>query len=124
MIEKKIIEAKEDTPEIILDYENKTIKISGYSFPDNAIDIYKPIIDWISENLNKLDSLTIEINFKILSSASNKQIYEIMYLLEDYYKKGKDIKVKWYYNKEDDDMEYEGNSFKQTFDIPIELISI
>ena len=46
-MEKLIIEETEDTPEIILDPEQNIFKISKISVPENALDFYKPVLEWI-----------------------------------------------------------------------------
>ncbi len=119
---RKIIDAKEDSPEIIMDFDNRLLKITGSSYPEDAVKVYRDVINWLMENASKFDSLTCEFDYKILSSASNRQVYEILVILDNMYKKGKDVRVKWFYNDYDEDMYSEGVSYKDSFDLPIELI--
>ncbi len=117
-----IIKRADDTPEIYLDYEKQEMKITGPSFPENSFEFYNQVLVWIDENTDKLDRLVCSFDYLILSSASNKMLFEIMIKLLDLSKAGKDISIKWYYAKYDEDMYREGFGFKKHLTIPVELI--
>jgi hypothetical protein len=114
--------AKDDAPAIELDSINKIIKIEGPSFPEDALEIYQPILKWLSENENILDELKCSFDYTILSSASNKVVFELFLKLEKMYNNGKNISVKWFYSSFDEDMLDEGRGFKENMKIPFELI--
>lgn len=117
-----IIQETEDCPGIVLDYEKKEITIEGPSFPEDAVEIYKPILKWISENEEKLNGLEVNFDYTILSSASNKMVFELMVRLENLVKTGMKILVKWHYSSFDEDMLDEGRGFRDNMKIPFELI--
>lgn len=117
-----IIQQTEDCPGIVLDYEKKELIIEGPSFPEDAVEIYTPILKWLSENEDKLDGLVCTFDYTILSSASNKMVFELMIRFENLIKSGINIKVKWYYASFDEDMLDEGNGFKNNLKVPFELI--
>ena len=48
-MEKFIREETEDTPEIIFDPENGVFKISKISVPENALEFYAPVLEWIKQ---------------------------------------------------------------------------
>ena len=60
-MEKLFIEETEDTPEIILDPEQNIFKISKISVPENALDFYKPVLDWIK---NYAESPNVQTVFR------------------------------------------------------------
>lgn len=117
-----VIPMTEDSPEIRFDLKNENIKILGPSFPENPIDFYGQILKWIESNENYFKNLTIEFDYSILSSASNKMVFELFIKLEQLLKKGINVKVKWFYSSYDEDMYEEGKSFKYSMKIPVELI--
>ena len=118
-----IIESTEDSPEITLDLKNCKLIFNGSSFPEDAVDFYSPILKWIIDNkLNFTKEIICSFDFTILSSASNKMIFEILLKLEDFYKTGKKILIKWYYSSFDEDMFDEGKGFKDSMKIPFEII--
>jgi len=120
---KTIIEETEDSPAILLDLDAKKIIIEGPSFPEDAIEIYKPVVDWLNTNNEKLDKLEVIFDFSILSSASNKMVYEILLKLESLQKRNQNVKIKWYHEDFDEDMKEEGLGFKSNVNVPFEILS-
>ena len=86
---------------------------------------YEPVLQWIDQNLGKI-SEDIVFSFKVdyLNSASAKMVSLILTKLEDFYKAGVNIEVKWYYNLDDDDIQSEGEIYAKLKKIPIKLIGI
>ncbi len=117
-----IIEETEDSPQIILDQDNFLLKISGPSFPEDAYETFQPVIRWINAIKDDVVKLTCEFDFSILSSASNKLMFEVLIKLEDMYQEGKDIVIFWYHDDFDEDMQEEGESFAQTMHVPFKFM--
>lgn len=117
-----IYEGSEDCPAILMDLDNKRLVIEGASFPEDAVEVYRPVIKWLSENETKLDMLECVFDYSILSSASNKMVFELFVKLESFHLKGKEISVKWYYASYDEDMYDEGKGFKDTLKINFQLM--
>lgn len=117
------IEPTDDAPSILLDEEIMTIQISGASFPEDAVDTFAPVLEWIA-NLpqNFEQTLVCDFDFSILSSASNKMVFEILLKLEELHFKGCKIDVKWHYESFDEDMKDEGESFKETMKLPFKFV--
>ncbi len=116
------IEEREDSPGVLMDLDKKQIIIEGPSFPEDAVEIYKPILNWLSENEESFDKLNCIFDYTILSSASNKMVFEILVKLENMKQSGKDVSVKWFYSSYDEDMLDEGKGFKDNLDLPFEII--
>lgn len=122
-MDKYKIEAADDIPEINLDAQNLVFRISGTSTPENAVEFYAPVIDWIEENKTNLkDKLLCEFNFKYLSSSSHKMIYEILSRLEEIIQKGNEVEVIWKYKEIDEDMFEVGQDFDSLLKIPFKFI--
>ena len=119
---KTIIEETEDSPAVLMDLDTKQLIIEGASFPEDAVETYKPILEWLAFNKDKIDKLECIFDYTILSSASNKMVFEMLVKLEEFVKEGKDINIKWYYASYDEDMLDEGRGFKDNLKIPFELI--
>lgn len=118
------IEIKEtdDTPYVLFDEELNTLKMIGPSFPENAPDFYNPIVSKVvALDPQAPGKLVIELDFSILSSASNKLVYELLVKLEKIHFLGKDMLIKWYYEGFDEDMQDEGNGYKDNLKIDFEL---
>ncbi|MCR4559559.1 MAG: DUF1987 domain-containing protein [Bacteroidales bacterium] len=116
------IKESDDTPMVLFDAAENILKFSGPSFPENAPDFYNPIIAEVCKiDPNSPGKLIIELDFSILSSASNKLVYEMLVKLEKLMFLGKEMLVKWYYEGFDEDMEDEGNGYKSNLQINFEL---
>jgi hypothetical protein len=120
MIETLHLEGTEDTPRIILDKKNGVMEISGRSLPEDSTEFYKPVLDWI-EQYAKNPNPSTDFVFKLdyFNTASSKLILDLLYALEDI----KGIKVTWYFNEEDEDMEEAGQEFSELVEIPFEFLT-
>ena len=119
------IEMTDESPHIFLDAENSIFKIEGPSYPEDSYDVYSVVIDWIRKLDGNLKSkLNCDFNFKVLSSASHKMIYEIFIGLENLHKKSNNVVVNWYYLKFDEDMFEIGEDFSDTVDVPFKFFPL
>ncbi len=120
---KLTIEASDDTPAIIIDGDKRFVRFEGPSFPENAVEFYTPIIEKLLTLIPTWKGeIKIEFEFSILSSASNKVVYELLVRLEKLHAEGSDIHIDWIYETYDEDMFDEGSGYKDCLSIPIELI--
>lgn len=121
-MEALIIESTEDTPKVVLNPKDNNFVLSERSLPENAIDFYKPIFDWLIKYKSKPNSET-PFTFKLdyFNTASAKQITKILLLLEDLAKQN-EVKVSWFYQKEDLDMKSSGARFAKLIKVNINLI--
>ena len=42
------IEQTDDSPLVILDQEDNQFEISGKSLPEDVVDFYQPVLDWLN----------------------------------------------------------------------------
>jgi hypothetical protein len=123
-MEPLIIQATDDTPEVIFDPQNKVFKISKISVPEDAYEFYAPIIQWIKEySKNPLQKTIIEFDLEYVNSASAKQLIQLLLALEDL-NKYSEVLIKWYYEAIDEDMQLLGKRFKNLADLDFEFIEI
>jgi len=117
------IPATEDTPEIIMDSVNFNLRIKGPSFED-PFETFGHVSKWINSIKFKTNKIVCVFEFSIISSTSNKLLIDVFQQLEDLYKNGKEILIKWHYDHFDEDMKEEGESLANTITFPIEYIAI
>ena len=120
-----IIDKSTKTPQVIFDPANNFFEISGRSLPENVVKTYEPVLQWIDQNVGKLKNGVV-FNFRVdyLNSASAKMVSLILTKLEEFYKSGIGIEIKWYYNLDDDDIQSEGEIYAKLKKIPIKLIGV
>ena len=109
----------------ILFNPNGNLKIWGRSLPENALEIYNPIFNWLDQykgNPNKQTS--VEVKLEYFNTTSSKLIYEIFKKFEEINSTDNEISVKWYYESDDPDLEEEGKLLSKIIKVDIELIPI
>ena len=123
MSENLIQTGTEDTPDIRFDRDSSVFTISGRSYPENTREFYKPIQDWLTayrENPNP--STKLEVNLDYVNSGSVKEVFKILYIMEDIMETGKDAKIVWYYQKGDELMHQKGIEFQKFLEISVEVV--
>ncbi|MGQ0827788.1 MAG: DUF1987 domain-containing protein [Bacteroidota bacterium] len=119
------LNATEDTPKVVLNKARNEFSLNGRSLPEDAPAFYKPVISWMEnyvKNPNPYTELRIALDY--FNSSSIKQILVMFMLLEDLIKSGKEAKVVWCYNEDDELMEIKGREFKSMLNIPFELVIV
>ncbi len=112
------LEGTEDTPKIFLDKGNGIFEISGRSLPEDSAEFYQPVLDWIEEYSAEAHPTT-EFVFKLeyFNTASSKLILDVLMALEDI----DGMKIIWYFDEDDEDMEEAGEEFSELVEIPFEF---
>jgi hypothetical protein len=118
------IEKTKYTLEIDFDGTTGNLNMSGSSYPENAIDFYKPITDWI-ETFIKEEQKPIILNFRLnyLNTSSTKCILDVFEILEEYNEEN-EVTVNWYYEAEDEDILETGEEMGEDMDIPMNFIPV
>ncbi len=116
------IEASEDTPEIRFVPEENSFKLSGVSLPENAVQFYSKVFEWL-RNYEQSPNPTTHFNFQLeyVNTASSKQLFELIVLLEKISMKSH-LTIRWHYDKVDEDMLAIGKRFKNLVNIDFEFI--
>ena len=118
------IEPSDDSPEVILDQQGNRFEITGKSLPEDVVDFYQPVLDWLGEYRNNTNSRT-EFNFKLIyfNTASSKLILDILMIFEEMVEEGQDILVKWLSLGSDEDMQEAGREYEEMIDVPFEHVT-
>jgi len=125
MEERFAVKATRETPALEFDKTSGKLIITGRSLPENSFEFYNPAVLWIREYiLNPAAKTNLEIFLEYLNSGSLKQLFRIMYLLEDLIELGADATITWKYENNDELMLEKGKEFQQFLIIPIELKEI
>ena len=85
------------SPEVTFDPDNRVLRITGESYPENSFDFYAPVLDWLAANLPALDSLRLEVSVSYMNSSSIKCMLDILDALGEAYAGGKDVSAVWNY---------------------------
>ncbi len=122
-MDKLIIKAKEDTPEIILDQENAVFSIIGRSLPEDIIQFYTPVYEWLESYVDDpLEETVFVAKIDYFNSASQRAINEIFTIASKIKLKGKSVKVQWHYNDDDLEMKETGEEYEDITELEFEYV--
>ena len=120
MIGKIKIEPNKHKPEVILDPTANTINFSGVSLPEDAMEFFFPILNWLNDYYSICDekikdNVTLKASFKLFyyNTASHRAFLEIFRVLKRMKEKGLKIHVDWYYEKDDINMYENGTELAE-----------
>jgi hypothetical protein len=112
------------TMEVNFNHETGILEMEGSSYPENALDFFNPIIEWIKTFISDENKpMNINIRLSYLNTSSTKCILDIFEILEDYHTAGGRVKINWYYAEDDEDIMETGEELGEDFAFPIEFIS-
>lgn len=110
------------TPEINFNQETGVLFLSGKSYPADAIEFYKPIIDWSKKYVaSPAETTELVCEIEYLNSASQKQLVELILVFKPLYDSGKNFVVKWRYEEGDDDILSVGELVEHELEIPFQF---
>ena len=117
-------EATRETLKVDCDAQTGIMSLEGISYPQDSADFFEPISDWLECYINNIAS-TIVLNVKVsyLNSSSTKFLFELIDKMEEYFIKGGDARVNWYYVEDDIDIQEAGLEFKEDMKLPFEMVS-
>lgn len=116
------IEGTPKTPSVVFDTAGGSLEIKGRSIPENSIEFYKPLIDWIeSYSKSPQGKTVVNIQLEYFNTSSSKCILDLFKKLEAI---DKEITINWYYEEDDEDMLEAGEDYDAIINIPFKMIEI
>ena len=119
------IEGTAKTPAIKYDPENGIVEIKGRSIPENSIEFYKPLVDWLEEYAKQpLKKTQVNMQLEYFNTSSSKCILDVFKKLEAIHKAKNDVVINWYYEEDDEDMLEAGEDYQAIINVPFKMIQI
>jgi hypothetical protein len=116
------IEATAKTPFVYLNSEDGIFIIKGRGIPENTIEFFKPIVEFIECNFYGLKNYKAYCQFEYYNSDVGKYFIRVLKKLESIYKRGVNVELYWYYEKDDEDMLEEGEYYELMISVPMKFI--
>jgi hypothetical protein len=114
---------EEYLPGIILDKESGKFEISGKTCPEDAVAFYDPVFDWLDEySKDPLEKTIFDFKLTYFNTVSSKILMMIMMRLEEMNEEGNNVKIRWFYPEDDEDLEEAGDDFSSMLEIEFEMI--
>ena len=119
------IEGTAKTPTVEFDSTTGKLELKGRSIPENSIEFYKPLIDWIDDygKLPKQNTL-VSIQLEYFNTSSSKCILDVFKKLEAIRSNGNEVSVDWHYEEDDEDMLEAGEDYQAIINIPFKMIEV
>ena len=119
------IEGSPKTPHIFFDTEKGVLEIKGRSIPENSIEFYKPLVDWLDEyGAAPLKLTTVNVQLEYFNTSSSKCILDVFKKLEAIHNAKNEVVINWYYEEDDEDMLEAGEDYESIIRVPFKMIEI
>jgi hypothetical protein len=120
------IEGTAKTPTIKFDPSKGLVELKGRSIPENSIEFYKPLIDWLEKYSQSPQSNTIvNIQLEYFNTSSSKCILDVFKKLETINKAGNSsVVINWHYEEDDEDMSEAGEDYQAIINVPFKMVMV
>jgi len=120
-----LLEGTPKTPTVKFDAEQGIIEIKGRSIPENSIEFYKPLVDWLEDyKSDPLPKTKVIIQLEYFNTSSSKCILDVFKKLEAIHKSKNEVEINWHYEEDDEDMLEAGEDYESIIRIPFKMIEI
>ena len=124
-MEPLFIEGSPKTPSIKFDVDLGLLEIKGRSIPENSIEFYKPLVDWLDEYAGSPLKLTkVNVQLEYFNTSSSKCILDVFKKLEAIHNAKNEVIINWYYEEDDEDMLEAGEDYESIIRVPFKMIEI
>jgi hypothetical protein len=120
-----IIEGTPKTPSIKFDARDGVFEIKGRSIPENSVEFYKPLNEWLDNYMQgPLDKTVVNIRLEYFNTSSSKCILDVFKRLEAIHRSKHDVEINWFYEEDDEDMLEAGEDYDSIIKVPFKMIEI
>ncbi|MFT7613869.1 MAG: hypothetical protein ACI9J3_002849 [Parvicellaceae bacterium] len=119
-------EGSPKTPFVNFDPVEGLLELKGRSIPENSIEFYKPLFDWIDDYGNDPQAATkVNIVLEYFNTSSSKCILDFFKKLETLNNGGRtSVSINWHYEEDDEDMLEAGEDYQAIIDLPVKMIEV
>jgi len=124
-MENLILEGSAKTPSITFNANEGKLELKGRSIPENSVEFYKPLNDWIEAyGATPKAQTSVDIKLEYFNTSSSKCILDLFKKLETINGKGTDVSINWYFEEDDEDMEEAGQDYQAIISLPFKIIEV
>lgn len=119
------LEGSAKTPSIHFDAASGNLELKGRSIPENSVEFYKPLNDWIdSYGKSPVSDTTVDVKLEYFNTSSSKCILDLFKKLESISGEKTKVTVNWYFEEDDEDMEEAGQDYKAIIGLDFNIIEV
>jgi hypothetical protein len=124
-MENLTLEGSAKTPTVKFDSAAGKLELKGRSIPENSIEFYKPLNDWIDSYASNPQTETIvDVKLEYFNTSSSKCILDLFKQLEKLNQRNTKVQVNWYFEEDDEDMAEAGEDYEAIIDLPFKMIEV
>lgn len=98
------------------------LELKGRSIPENSLDFYKPLLEWVDAYAQHTSSETIvHVQLEYFNTSSSKCLLDLFKRLENINSK---VTIHWYYEQDDEDMLEAGEDYEAIVNVPFKMIEV
>ncbi|MCU0753666.1 MAG: biofilm regulation phosphoprotein SiaC [Xanthomonadales bacterium] len=110
------------SPTIHCSSQPPRLYMQGDSYPENAFDLYQPVLQWLQAHLSAADAtLNMELELVYLNTSSVRVMMDVFDLLEEAHREGKQVVVRWYYDPRNERVAELAEEFREDLSLPFEI---
>lgn len=119
-MEQLVIDMSPKTPLVKLDQGTGQLEFTGRSIPENSIEFYSPVFEWIEKYAIQPQRQTqVHIRLEYFNTSSSKCLLDIFKKLQTLHQGGNSqVTVTWFYEEDDEDMLEAGEDYQAIIKIP------
>ena len=112
------------TVSIHFNTESGVLEMEGSSYPENAVDFFQPITQWIKSYITQTERpIIFNLRLQYLNTSSSKCLLDILQILEDHLKSGRAVEINWHYQNDDEDILETGEEYSHDTELKFNFIS-
>lgn len=124
-MENLVLEGSAKTPSIHFNAAYGVLELKGRSIPENSVEFYKPLNDWIDAyGKEPRPDTTVDVKLEYFNTSSSKCILDLFKKLESISGNRTKVAVNWYYEQDDEDMEEAGQDYQAIISLPFNIIEV
>jgi hypothetical protein len=124
-MENLTLEGSAKTPTINFDATSGTLELRGRSIPENSVEFYKPLNEWIENyGASPAGETSVDVKLEYFNTSSSKCILDLFKKLEAIAGSKTNVTVNWFFEEDDEDMEEAGQDYKAIIGLPFNIIEV
>lgn len=119
------LEGSAKTPSVLFLAQEGKLELKGRSIPENSIEFYKPLLDWLDVyGTDPQEQTILDMKLEYFNTSSSKCILDLFKKLEDINRGNTQINVNWFFEEDDEDMEEAGEDYQAIINLPFTMIEV
>jgi hypothetical protein len=129
-----LIPEKDNSPAIRFDPDTNHLSLSGDSTPENCMEFYKPVIQWLenyrallyyrNRNTQRRQTMKLEIRLNYFNTTSAKFLLEILKISKSIGSDGHEVELIWFYENDDQDMKDAGMEMAELANVNLVFVML